>query len=808
MSKKSRPKYRWNIGIALPLGMTVCGCAEAPVTSEPVKNDSVSTAEALQAGDVVTVERVMHCRNRLLCNDVITRDEYEVWERAHVADTRSKSTFLARISSPAKNDVRYLAFFAAGQQDGSLLSVHKKCFDDECGTSSGITGQPADWKRAFAEDKTLWQKDFPIENSLVTEVIDHPRYFEKARTFAVAAWDAQFNYERTVSEKQDIEDAYFAYLNSKFDPALIRVIYLAGHSRGGCLVMRLAKRFNRTYPHIPVIVHSFDGVCTPGEDELGTSSAEVRNPISTSDKYGKKTNIAGQFSHPSSVFALHAAGGAEVLDGAISAFADVHTFSNQDATEEYTSHGWYAQQWFDAQHMSMDNSSMRQRARRHLDYHLARIACPIGQTWGAEGCEVPSCPIGGAVFDGMHCWLATPAGHAAFTHEGGLYWKPGPECPIGYYDGANCLVAEVPSGGTGFVFDGKLYYAGLSRCSVGSYDGANCLVATAPAGTKPFVYDGKLYTTPRMSACPKPSQYDGANCYLGRPDSAPFENNGDLYYDGVVVDPPLRDVPATGTLVHIQHAQAGRCLFRHMERVYADTCNFSREQLFWVNLVSDGKVEVRHFETGACLSHAAAVGTAAGFGTCGTSATLFTLDSLANGNVHLRGTENQRCLDSSAITGGAARIDECSKGANLEFRLSPANIALGASVTAQSTYPGYSAARINDGVRDTSTGGAYSWANYHTSGGRLPQSVELTLAAERDVSQVVVFTSELYPVSQYDIELFADGVWRRVTQVQNNVDVRRVSRFTPTRTQKVRIVTRLGPSNQTIYARLNEVEVY
>jgi hypothetical protein len=66
MTKVRATKY-WLAGLAL--GLLGCG-------------DPGSGIEGDGGPNVFTVERVMHCRqNNILCNDVISRDEYRVWEQ-------------------------------------------------------------------------------------------------------------------------------------------------------------------------------------------------------------------------------------------------------------------------------------------------------------------------------------------------------------------------------------------------------------------------------------------------------------------------------------------------------------------------------------------------------------------------------------------------------------------------------------------------------------------------------------------------------------------------------------------------------
>lgn len=494
-------------------------------------NDPGSGIEGNGGPNVFTVERIKHCRHdNIICNDVISRDEYAVWERAGVPDTQQKWTFLARLSAPPKNRVKYLAFFAAGQQAFNFSGIYDNCFDGACGNTNLITGQEENWKKSFVKNKVLWKKDFPRTTSLVTEVLgDGPEHvFPVDDTFAIAAWDNQFNHELGAGTKQNMENAYYDYLKGKIDPEVLRVIYLAGHSRGGCLSMRLAKRFNDEFPHIPVIVHSFDGVCTADQGELGTRHQQIDNPASSRGYEGYATSLADQYSQETSLFALHLAGGAPVIAGIL----DVHTFSEACATEHRSSYYWLAQEWFDVPHEYMEESAQRQRALDHLRFHKERVDCAPGLVWGTQGCEVPDCPVGG-VFDGAHCYLDTPSGHTASIQEGELFWSAGPSCPIGTYETPNCLVSEVPDGSLAFVYENSLYYSGQRTCPRGEFDSAHCFLGMIPDGRSGFMYAGNLYYTDDGSnTCPLPgSSFDGANCFVAAEAEKPFLWNGGLYIE-------------------------------------------------------------------------------------------------------------------------------------------------------------------------------------------------------------------------------------------------------------------------------------
>ncbi|MCH2108811.1 MAG: hypothetical protein MK135_05745 [Polyangiaceae bacterium] len=166
------------------------------------------------------------------------------------------------------------------------------------------------------------------------------------------------------SEKRDRVAAFTDWLMSKAFSVNLKSIYLAGHSRGACSALRMAARINQEHPEIPIIVHSFDGVC------------------------------------------------------------------------------------------NADNSTNHPLALEHLERSLEELSCPAGPRYNGHECIDPICTVSGSIFDSVHCYLPTPPGTNAFQYQGGKYWPPlpGNDCPLGNYDGANCLV--VPSNYDHFVYDG------------------------------------------------------------------------------------------------------------------------------------------------------------------------------------------------------------------------------------------------------------------------------------------------------------------------------------------------------------------
>ena len=143
---------------------------------------------------------------------------------------------------------------------------------------------------------------------------------------------------------------------------------------------------------------------------------------------------------------------------------------------------------------------------------------------------------------------------------------------------------------------------------------------------------------------------------------------------------------------------------------------------------------------------------------------------------------------------------------------SEVNHALTARVAADSTFPGYSVNRINDGNRDTTVGGDYSWANDFPRGGSLPQSVYLWFPDMRlhGIHRIEIYTSDGYPLQDYTISYhsspYDDAI--PLLSVTGNTEVHRIHEFARVDATDIQITCLRGPEDQTIYGRLNEVELY
>jgi hypothetical protein len=137
------------------------------------------------------------------------------------------------------------------------------------------------------------------------------------------------------------------------------------------------------------------------------------------------------------------------------------------------------------------------------------------------------------------------------------------------------------------------------------------------------------------------------------------------------------------------------------------------------------------------------------------------------------------------------------------------NIAPTAVLEALSTAPGYSAAKVVDGSRDTGLGQEHSWTNdWRTPDIVLPQWLDFDFGQQRTIGRVELTTTEGYAVRNYDLMWWDGATWQLLVAVTDNTLLHRTHEFDLVSTDRLRILGRNGPSNQAGYIRLNEVEIY
>ncbi|UZR95293.1 discoidin domain-containing protein [Chondrinema litorale] len=138
------------------------------------------------------------------------------------------------------------------------------------------------------------------------------------------------------------------------------------------------------------------------------------------------------------------------------------------------------------------------------------------------------------------------------------------------------------------------------------------------------------------------------------------------------------------------------------------------------------------------------------------------------------------------------------------------NLSLEATASASSTYYGYSADNINDGDTNTEVGPKSSWTNSNSStdSGKLPQWVMLDFGTEKSFSRIELYTSEDYLIQDYQLQYFDGVAWQTIEDVTDNTFLIRSHTFDKIISSKVRLYGTKGPDNQSVYVRVNELEVW
>lgn len=324
------------------------------------------------AGELqVQVERVRHCTGlsvRPMCfgSYRLTRKDYQPWRDTGVPNGIQAETQLGVVFGPEKLPAKRVALLLSGQQ-----------FEFDSGIGNSLTGQPDGFNEGWGLSeprRTFTLDDGSLAHELVENEILNPR-----DSFLAVAFDARFNHKFNRENKNRIEEAYFRWLRSKFDPQDVELVYLAGHSRGGCLAMRLAQRLQREMPHVPVVAQSFDGVCNRNQGELGIEfPGRVDNPlVSDNGVFAWPTDLRTAFQNQESSLALlQLVGGHPFFPGDLL----VRPFSQQRADQPELDLCWYQQRWMDLNHGQLGGFRVVQPALDHLRTSLERFTqgptCP------------------------------------------------------------------------------------------------------------------------------------------------------------------------------------------------------------------------------------------------------------------------------------------------------------------------------------------------------------------------------------------------------------------------------------------------
>ena len=287
----------------------------------------------------VSVERVAYCKKNLFCK-IQYPHEYRFWKHNGVPKRMQKRTYMARYNEPARDNVRHLVFLSAGQR-------FNKEFRDQLVTGSTSLEKFHKKTRDRDMDVNPW--------SLPVQIFDQGIY-SLEDTFVGLALDARFNWGFRPKNKRRIINAHYDWLRSKADMSQVETVYLAGHSRGGLLVLRLAQRFTQDYPHIRVIVHAFDPVPNVKQEEFGVTDSRIISPFSPPNlvqpRFARVALFESQLLNRDNLSIYNFLSGERFLSQPVDFFGDrVRSFGQVNSgvgsgDDIFTIGDWYAQQWF------------------------------------------------------------------------------------------------------------------------------------------------------------------------------------------------------------------------------------------------------------------------------------------------------------------------------------------------------------------------------------------------------------------------------------------------------------------------------
>ena len=318
------------------------------------------------AQDLSTVmEKVRYCKEgpikpHAVQNKCIyggkTAGRFSAFEDAGVAKQGQRNMYISVVSEPPRDRVRKVVLITAGQQ-----VEDPKAMDDETVWGAGwpnyLVGQYDDYKADCMGTTQSCKR--PIRSKSLAHRMISSDNFNSDDTLFILANDIRFGYYRTHKEKQRIEDAWWNFLTSKFDPRKVDLMVLAGQSRGGCMAFRLGSRFrkNEVYAKIPLVIQGYDPVCTstktisPQKAELPIDKSVFWHTNPLNEKYRSLVIDMDQVfpkdnRNDLSVLDLH--GGQKVF------FSNVRGFTWKTNDVDL---GWWRQKWVNKKHSDMGGAS-------------------------------------------------------------------------------------------------------------------------------------------------------------------------------------------------------------------------------------------------------------------------------------------------------------------------------------------------------------------------------------------------------------------------------------------------------------------
>lgn len=350
-----------------------CICIEEPDGPEcPMKGLPV------QFPTRVFVQRVHRCTSRfLLCRSRLVDNDYRFFGQNRISNRRQRNIYLSQVYKPSLSKTKNVVLVVAGQQCFPCLGSSAQ--------SSGITGQDSRYRMSRRTGGSYRR----ISSSSLVNAIMRTGYFGKDETFAGLVFDARFHYEFSSSTRQKFFNAYYQYLRSKIGTST-QTVYLGGHSRGGCLVMRLAARLSTDLPNLRIIVHNYDGVCVKSalftSSEFGVRNFPRRvNPLNNRF-FLYTTNMESRFVNRNCLAIrsfLSGGSSAEIgirIADQFRAFGHVGFTSSKAVLEELKTQSgfpWYTESMYDLSHNSIDGD-LHGIAVLHLRKAMSGLPCSCG----------------------------------------------------------------------------------------------------------------------------------------------------------------------------------------------------------------------------------------------------------------------------------------------------------------------------------------------------------------------------------------------------------------------------------------------
>ena len=267
-----------------------------------------------------------------------------------ISNKNLRGTYITPINiSLPKNEIENIVFIADGQQQPGLITNDNP---------SALSGHTMWFKKQYTGKSYGETHSFIAKSNSLYSKLRKTNWFPIDKTYWFHADDHQYNWARKTSQKKAIRKSYTKQICSKVGSNTKR-IYMAGASRGGALILEIAKKIQHDpqrygcpdMENIHLYVQSFDSVFnTEGlRGEFGAQRRDVSNPlIMNGKKYqAHLLNISEQFVNKKNLKIWHDVSG-ERISFSVHAFTHNSYACQHDvycSLDESENPKWYQQVW-------------------------------------------------------------------------------------------------------------------------------------------------------------------------------------------------------------------------------------------------------------------------------------------------------------------------------------------------------------------------------------------------------------------------------------------------------------------------------